>query len=217
MAWHPFRNPGLKIVALLLGTLLWFMNRGHQIEVRRSVPLSYSNVPTPLELTGDQADTVSVQLRGNDNLLGSLGTGDIRLIVDLSGAHSGRNLSPLRLDEVITPLGVEVLQVEPATVAVSLERTGQVNAPVEAAVDGQPAQGYVLKGVLVTPTTVPVVGPESRLQDGISVITERVSVEGRSASFTESVRAGVVDAQFRLREPQTVRVTVTIERERPSP
>ena len=32
MAWHPFRNLGLKVVALLLGTLLWFTVSGQQVE-----------------------------------------------------------------------------------------------------------------------------------------------------------------------------------------
>ena len=34
MAWHPFRNLGLKIAALVLGTLLWLTVSGHEIERR---------------------------------------------------------------------------------------------------------------------------------------------------------------------------------------
>ena len=36
MAWHPFRNAGLKVVALAMGALLWFTVSGQQAE--RPVP-----------------------------------------------------------------------------------------------------------------------------------------------------------------------------------
>ena len=32
MAWHPFRNLGLKTAALALGTLLWFAVSGEEVE-----------------------------------------------------------------------------------------------------------------------------------------------------------------------------------------
>ena len=35
MAWHPFRNLGLKVLALMLGTLLWFIVGGEFVVERR--------------------------------------------------------------------------------------------------------------------------------------------------------------------------------------
>ena len=52
MAWHPFRNFGLKLVALLLGALLWFTVSGQQAErTVPGVPVVYRNKPAGLEIT----------------------------------------------------------------------------------------------------------------------------------------------------------------------
>jgi YbbR domain-containing protein len=213
MAWHPFRNVGLKITALALGTLLWFTVSGRQIERRLTAPLSFSNVPAPLELTGERLDSVSGHVRGNDSQVSTLGPENVHVIVDLSDAHTGPNLLPLRVDEVVAPIGVEVLQLDPGTVTVTLERSGQVDVPVQPTIEGQPAPGYVVRSITTNPRTVSVVGPESQLKNPISVITERVSIEGRNSTVVQDVSVGVADAQLRLRDPRTVRVTVAIGRE----
>jgi YbbR domain-containing protein len=213
MAWHPFRHIGLKIAALMLGTLLWMTVSGHQVERRILIPVSYSNVPAGLEMTSEQPDA-SVLVRGGDTMVSELDQGDLRVIVDLGDAHAGTNLIALRIDEVVAPLGIEVLQVEPGTVTVALEKSAQKDVPIEALVEGQPAAGLVVGEVVVDPKLVRVIGPESRLRDPISVVTERIVVDGRTATFTREVSVGVVDSQVRLLEPRRVRVVVQIEPER---
>jgi YbbR domain-containing protein len=210
MAWHPLRNLGLKFAALALGCLLWYTVSGHQIERRLPVPVFYSNLPSPLELTGDQMDTVSVHVRGDDNIVGSLTDGRLQVVVDLGDAHSGTNIIPLRVDDVAAPPGVEVVMIDPGTVTVTLERTGQLDVAVRPTVDGQPAPGYVAGDALVEPPTVTIAGPESRLKNRISVITERVLIEGRTSTLVQDVGVGVADAQLRVLRPHTVKVTVPI-------
>jgi YbbR domain-containing protein len=214
MAWHPTRNLGLKLLALGLGTLLWLMVTGHQIERRVTVPVSYSNVPQPLGMMGDQIDTVSVHLRGDETRISELREGDLRVIVDLSAAHSGTNVMPLRTDQVEAPTGVEVLQIDPGSLSVTLEKSGEAPMPVKPTLEGQPSPGYVAAGTVVVPPAVIVQGPEDRLKEHISVVTERIPLEGHSTTFTVDVGVGVVDAQLRVKQPRTVRVTVKIERGR---
>src|SRR5690606_7861923 len=139
MAWHPFRNIGLKLLALLLGILLWFAVSGHEIERRISVPVTYRNVPAQLELTGQQTDIVVVHVRGDDSVISELSEGDVRVIVDLTNRRSGGNMVPLRIDQVVTPPRVEVLQIEPGTVTVTLEQVGEIRVPIDPAVMGEPA------------------------------------------------------------------------------
>jgi YbbR domain-containing protein len=210
MAWHPFRNIPLKITALVLGTALWFTVSGQRVERRLSVPITYSNVPTPLILTGDQLDNVSVQVRGSDNLVGQLNGGNLRVVVDLGGANPGANIIPLRPDQVEAPLGVEVLQVEPGTVTVDLERAGQMNVIVRPTVEGDPAPGFAVNRITVEPRVVTVTGPEGRLNDQVTVVTERIMVTGRTTRVVQNVGVGVADAQLRVAAPHTVTVTVDI-------
>lgn len=211
MAWHPFRNPGLKALALALGILLWFTISGDEIERRISVPVSYRNVPAPLELTGQQTDRVTVHVRGDDNVVSALTEGSLRVVVDLTGSQSGANTMPLRTDHVSSPARVEVMQIDPGTVTVTLERAGQITVPVRPTIEGQPAPGFVVGRVTVEPSMVTIAGPESRLTDTISVVTERVLVAGRSGRVVEEVAVGVNNPQLRVHSPRNVRVTVQID------
>jgi YbbR domain-containing protein len=216
MAWHPFRNPGLKVLALVLATLLWFTITGHQIERRISVPVSYRNVPAPLELTGEQTDRVTVHVRGDDTVVSTLTEGALRVTVDLAGSQPGANIMPLRTDTVAAPARVEVMQIEPGTVTVMLEKAGQAAVPVWPTIEGQPAPGYVAGAITIEPDVVTIAGPESRLTGLLGVVTERVRLDGRTSRVVQDVAVGVNDPQLRVSSPHTVRVTVQIDPVRPA-
>lgn len=210
MAWHPFRNPGLKVLALALGTLLWFTISGYEIERRISVPISYRNIPGGLEMTGEQTDRVAVHVRGDDNVVGALTEGALRVMVDLEGSQPGVNTIPIRTDQVAAPARIEVMQVDPGTVTVTLERAGQIVVPVRPTMEGRPAPGFVVGAITVEPDRVVIAGPEGRLVERIDVVTERVVVEGRTGRFSQDVAVGVNNPQLRVHSPRTVRVTVQI-------
>jgi len=136
--------------------------------------------------------------------------GRMQVVVDLGDARSGTNIIPLRVDDVTSPSGVEVVMIDPGTVTVTLERTGRLDVAVTPTVDGQPSPGYVAGAAKSDPSVVTVAGPESRLKQPISVITERVSLDGRTSTVVQDVGVGVVDAQLRVLNPRSVRVTVPI-------
>jgi YbbR domain-containing protein len=211
MAWHPFRNLGLKIAALALGTLLWFTVSGTQVErVVSGVPVYYRNVPAPLVITGDRINEVSVHLRGGEHVISRLVPGDLGLVVDLTDAHPGPSVLSLPAGQVEAPLGVEVTQVDPATAIVMLEESRTVRVPVKPAVTGRPAPGFAVGMVTVEPKEVAVSGGVSRLQATAFAFADRVSIEGAKDTVTAVVTLGVSDAELRLPEDRTARVTVTI-------
>lgn len=213
MAWHPFRNFGLKVLALLLGTLLWFAVSGHEIERRISVPVTYRNVPPSLELTGEQTDRVVVHVRGDDRRVTEMTEADVRVTVDLAGRQAGGNVVPLRIDQVMAPPRIDVLQIEPGTVTVTLERVGEIQVPITPTVEGEPAAGYIVTRVVTAPPAAVVTGPESRLTGTIAVVTDGVDIAGATTTVVREVGLGVQDAQLRLTAPERVRVTVQIEPE----
>jgi YbbR domain-containing protein len=210
MAWQPFRNIGLKAAALGLGTLLWLTVSGHQIERRLFVPVLYSNIPQPLALTGEEADSVSVYIRGEDNRVSALDEGDIRVVLNLDQARPGDNVVPLRPEDVVAPLGIQVLQVDPGSMSIRLERTGRMQVTVRPSVEGRPVPGTRVTAITVVPSNVTVEGPESLLRGSVSLVTPTISIGGRGSTFSQDVEVGVADALLRVVQPRTVRVTVHI-------
>ena len=211
MAWRPFRNIGLKVAALALGGLLWFTLNGRQIEKRLTAALSYGNIQSGLEMTGDQPDTVNVRVRGGDSAINGLARNQLQIVVDLSTAHEGPNPLILRTDEVVAPADIEVMQIDPGTLTVTLEKSGQLTVEVHPTIDGMPTAGHHVAGITVEPRTVTVLGPVSRLKSTVQVVTGPIAVDGHAATFTQDVSVGVDDAQLRLSEATTVRVTVHID------
>ncbi|MEZ5317726.1 MAG: CdaR family protein [Vicinamibacterales bacterium] len=208
MAWHPFRNLGLKFAALGLGALLWFTITGERVERKvPRVPIYYRNLPASLEIT-DQPDSVDISVRGSYADISRLQ--DLAITADLAGMVPGANVIPLRVDMVNAPPGVEVTQIDPGTVTIWLEKSGMAEVPVRPTIEGTPAVGYAVQRVVVDPRMVVVVGPESRIKPTTAAVTERVSIQGLTETIIQVVNVGVADAQLRLQQPITARVTVQI-------
>ncbi len=210
MAWHPFRNIGLKLVATGLATLLW-LAVGSDFVVERSVrvPLVFRKVPPTLEIAPGAPDSVEVHLRGRSSQLTG-DQGEVSVSIDLADARSGSRVYHLRTDQVTSPFGVEVTQVFPSSVMLVLEETGRRTVPVRATIEGEPAAGYVIKEVLVEPGEVEVVGPVRLLDSLEEAMTETVMVTDATSNVSRMVNIGVADAAMRLREPRNARVTVVI-------
>ena len=211
MAYNPFRNLGLKVLALAIAVLLWFTMAGeHVVERSVRVPLEIQNRPERLELVGSPPDQVEVRLRGSSGLLSRLQPGDIVVILDLEAARPGSRLFHLRTDQVRSPFGVTVSQVIPQTVSVAFELGEARQVPIRADVEGEPAPGYTLGKVTVQPSSVEVVGPSSDLHALRDATTEPVSIEGATANVEQTVTVGVDDSALRLREPVSAIVRVEI-------
>jgi YbbR domain-containing protein len=211
MAWHPFRNVGLKIVALGLGALLWFTVSGQQVErTVVGVPVVYRNKPQDLEIT-EQTEQVDIHVRGLDSELRGVQPRDFEAQVDLTGIGPGNRPFVLRTDQVSGPAGIEVTQVDPGSVTATLEMGGSKAVDVLPSVEGVPAPGFIVSRTVADPATVVVMGPARRVAATTSATTDRVSISGARADVTQTVSVGVTDSALRLKESTTARVTVSIE------
>jgi len=210
MAWHPFRNAGLKVAALGLGAILWFTVSGEEVERSLQVPLAFRNLSEGMALM-DRPAAVDIRVRGGATEIMGLQSTDIAVIADLVGRESGEVVILLRADQVAAPSGVEVTQITPSSVTVMLEPERTLNVPVDVTTQGQPAAGYAIGGFSVVPPTVEVIGPASRLRTPVAAVTEPVLVGGATADVVQIVGVGVTDDDVRLLAPIEVEVTVHIE------
>lgn len=211
MRYNPFRNLGLKVLAVALASLLWLTVAGeHIVERSLRVPLEFRNVPQSLEIVGNAPDTIDVRVRGSAGLLTRLQPGEIVAVLDVSGARTGSRLFQVRADEVRAPFGVEVTQVVPSTLALELERSARKSVPIAPAVEGQPAPGFVIGTKTVQPSAVEITGPDSRVRLVAEATTEPVSIRGARATVHDTVTVGVIDSAVRLVESERAQVTVEI-------
>jgi YbbR domain-containing protein len=212
MAYIGFRHHlGLKFVSIALAALLWVAVAGEQtVERSLRIPLEFTNLPPQLEVMGDPPAVVDVRVRGSSGALNRIGAGELVAVLDLRSARTGQRLFHLDGEDVRTPFGVDVVQVNPSTVSMRFEPSGSKTVPVVPTVEGDPAPGFVVGTVTAEPSTVEVLGPVSVLSGLTHAITEPVSVTGATAPVTETVNIGAPDPATRLRAPQTARVAVMV-------
>jgi hypothetical protein len=212
MAYNPFRNLGLKAVAVGIATLLWVAVGGEKI-VERSlrVPLELQNRPAELEPVGEPPGLIDVRVRGTSTALGRLAPGDVMAVLDVATAKLDRNLFHLAPGNVRAPFGVEVSYVGSATVPLVFERLVIKKVPVVAPVEGEPAPGYEYRRVTVEPADVEVEGPESAIRDLRQATTEPITLKASAAQVRETVAIGILNSSVRLRRSQNAVVTVDIQ------
>lgn len=206
------RDLGLKLLALALALVFWIQVAGQPVVERGiDVPLGFENVPELLYVGSDLPDSIRVRVRGAANIVSGLQPGDVVAAIDLAEERPGRRLFDMFAGRVRVPFGVEVTQVFPATITVSLESAGAPRAvTVVPDIQGRPVDGFAVGRISTTPATVQVVGPASRLAGVTEALTEPVSIEGASSRVQATVTVGVADPMVRLRIPGSAQVTVEI-------
>jgi hypothetical protein len=211
MKFWPFRHMALKVWSLVLATMLWFVIAGEEtVERGLRVPLELQQFPAGLEMQTEPPALVDVRVRGASGTLSRMGAGDIVAVLDLRSARAGRRLFQLTPEQVRVPFGVQVMQVTPTSLALTFENSASRQVPIEPAVEGTPAPGYVVGTVTVEPSRVEVVGPQSAVDRVTEALTEPVSVAGATQAVTDSVTVGFAEPTLRLRSPRTAIVTIQV-------
>jgi len=211
MRIRPFRRIGLKVVSVVLAGLIWLVVSGEQIVERAfRIPLEFTNQPSELELASDAPNVVDVRLRGSSGALSRLSAGELVAILDLRQARAGQRLFHITGSEVRAPFGVDVVQVNPSSLAMTFEPSAIKEVPIVPTVEGEPAAGYEVRAVVAAPKVVVIAGPATAVRATSEAVTEPVSVTGATSTVTEAVNVGVSDPAVRLRSARSTQVTVTI-------
>ncbi len=180
---------GLKLLALGITLFIWVAvsTENNPITMRAEVQLNFLR-PSDLDIGNDPPRTVQVLLTGRKSKLDNLKLPDLVATVDLRDHQEGERVIRLsaRRVSIALPDGVTVEAFQPSSVSLHLERSVEVQLPVEVRINGQPAQGYEVYATQPTPAVVRVRGPFSHVNGLQKVPTEAISVEGKSESFKVS-------------------------------
>lgn len=211
-------NIGLKLLSLLLAILFFAISRQPMSEVTLvSVPLELHNLRQGLEISGDAVQTVSVRLRGPQDVVRNTMASQIGVIADLSSKEPGERVVQLKLSDVTVPENVEVLRIEPPSIRLLIEPTVQKQIPVEPHYIGTVVPGYKNTGFRADPAYIGIAGPQSHVNEITRAMTESIQLDGRRETFTTTVDVDLRDRFIRITTPGLIRIAVQIESENPLP
>jgi YbbR domain-containing protein len=203
----------LRILALGIAVGIWFNasveDRLVSSEKVVEVGITY-NRPRGFMII-NPVQNVNVRLLGSKKAIRQLSPYMVDVQVALSQRQAGTATVPLSRDNVQAPEGLEVVSVEPSTIRVNMEREVTQRVTVVPAFTGKLAPGSVMEEPEVFPNQVLVTGPESMLTRIESLSTDPIKIEGRAATFEETVPVLSPDPLIQVVQPATVTVRIPIK------
>ncbi len=185
------QNWPAKVLSLAAAVLLVVFNGVSRLEER------YFSVPVQIQLPADHVpgaayiQRVRVTLRGEGDAIFRVLEDDLVATIDLSPHNNeGVYRVPVRVEKRGTALDVDPLEirVEPSEISVTLEQRDRRSVEVIPSIAGFPPPGYQLGQYQLSPSTVELQGPRSRMEGITSVLTEDVDLAGRRSDFAVRVR-----------------------------
>jgi YbbR domain-containing protein len=214
---HVFGHLRLKILSVLIALALWYAVAHDQpAEIALSVPIEFYNTPEHLEISSERIQRAEIRVQGPARILREMTNADIDAVIDLAGARVGEHtfdLTPKQIRHL--PHNVEILQVVPSQVRLELDRSASKVVSITPRVIGSFAPGYRLGDVEVNPSKIQIFGPESRLKNIESAVTDPVDATGLVGSASFPTQAYVGDPLVQLSNPETIHVTVSTVKSKP--
>ncbi len=164
-----FSNIGLKLLAVLLGFLVWLL----VLNIDDSaVTKTISNVPINLVNTDaitnrnqlftiTSGDTVDVVVKGRKSIISDLDASDFKAVADMSKI-SITNAVPITVEAVNNSIGKKVnITVVDNVMSVELENEKTVSIPVTVVTTGEVAKGYTVGNSVAAPNLITIKGAAS--------------------------------------------------------
>ncbi len=183
----------IQIICGLIAVGLWFMV---MLSVNPAMTQSIYNIPIEINnldmLTSgsstfmlmDDIDELAVDVRvsGLKNTLLDIQSDDIKATAEITNFREGTNTFEIRIS---TPSQVEVENVNPQFISLSIDEIVSVEVDVEVDSQGTPEEGHNLIEHSSTPDTVIVRGPRS-IVNSVSSANVTLDVEGATSTITHS-------------------------------
>lgn len=207
------RNWQLKLVSVVLSVLLWSGLSGETTsEISLSVPLEFRGTPQQMVIMESSARAVTVQLRGRSRSIARASSGSVTSTIDLSGAAPGSTSLPVSAGNMVVPMGVEVLAIEPAEIKVVLDRLVARDLPVSPDIRNSLSSDFLVREVRTIPRTVEISGPESVVSLLESVSTRPIEIARPDEQSHVFAELDIRDPRIRVRGVSTVEVWIGLIR-----
>jgi diadenylate cyclase len=118
--------------------------------------VEFMNRDPKMEIFAASASSVRLQLSGSGTLIKSVRPDQVKVKLNLSNAVAGRNQVPITRDSISLPPGIQLKQVDPQALAVTLDLPVKKTLPVQADWTGKLADALILEDVRMVPDTVKV-------------------------------------------------------------
>lgn len=204
---------GLRLLALALAVLAWFIiSVGSREQLGETSVEPFVTYRPPEEyMIIEPPDRVKVRISGPESRLAGLNPLQVSVVVDLRDADLGRQEIALTSDNVVLPVGLEAVSIDPNILFLQIDRVISDLKPIDVALTGEPAAGAIAQEPTVFPLQALVTGPESKVTALPALTTTPISLDGHALDFQTQAAVISPDPLIQVVEPSVVRVDVRLD------
>ena len=204
---------GILFLAFAIALFLWGMAHGaSDVERGFDVPIELYGLDEQLVVTDLSADAINVRLRSSRAAMRNVSAGDLVYRLDVSGGKNGTAEYEVEQSTIQSelPRDADIVARSPSHVQVRFERKGRKAVGVRADVDGDPAEGFLVAAVEVTPRRVWLAGARSQVLRLREVVTETIDITGATEPIEREARLFLGGGTVWMEDKKPVVVRVEI-------
>ncbi len=115
------RNPGYKIVALIISLILWFFVIFMEQSIRTiELPVTFSNIPADMRIVETSINSINVTFHGRNEILENLNPKSLDVTIDLEGKKTGEITFYISKKSIKKPRNITVDSIYPTSVKITL-------------------------------------------------------------------------------------------------
>jgi len=165
-----------RILAVFLAVVSWYLVTGRErVDTWVQGRIEISGLTDSVMVQGRPHNSLEVLVRGPKGLAGKLEPGNLVYTLDARKLAIGRNTVAMEPDAIPIARPLEVVEIRPSTIEVSLARRDSKSVPVRLALNDDSAHNFTTEATF-TPPQVTVSGPESALAGMTDVPTQPVAL-----------------------------------------
>ncbi|MEX0786423.1 MAG: CdaR family protein [Dehalococcoidia bacterium] len=184
-------NWGVGILSVVLAVSLWIYVTDREdpevtARVAGSIPVQCVNAPAGRAVSPPclETESVAVRVRAPESVLEELTAQDFEARADLSGVTTDETTVTVRVES--TRSRVEIVEVLPPEITVTLEDVTARTVPVQTRMVGTPPPGYEVDQVTLEPGEAVVTGPAS-LVELVAAVEADVNLTGVRTDFEQTL------------------------------
>ncbi len=200
----------LKAIALVVAVVLVFVVRT-ELEASTAiyVKVQYSEPRGRILVSEQPPEQIKVVVRGAWGRITRASQAGLEPIhIDLSEYNDGEQR--FSADMLHLPEGLQVESFDPPSLYLRYENEAKVSLPVQLTIEGDFPQGYRLKKVTVTPSTVKVRGAQDVLENMRNVLTKPLNIASFTGTATVTVDLGPLPKHAAFMENPPPRITAEV-------
>ena len=207
-------NIGWKLLSLVAAFFIW-VNIASEPELSAIIaaPVEYRNFPKDLEISSEIVESIDVEAHGPANQLREVSDSHLAAVVDFSSVTApGERTFTLTSAEVKLPRGIQLIRIIPAQLRFDFEHKLTRSVAVQVPYSGKLAPGLRMVSQTVTPATLTIAGPESRVQAVLKVESDPFDLTQVTRDVTQKLSVYIGEPQVRFLNTPQVTVDIHVEK-----